>query len=159
MIAWSNFACRVGRRRNKHDAGFSTVLLPMLVWCATLIAIVAIDITAYLAAASKAQSLADAAALAAVAPDIQPVQGRSPRAEAERIVAAGDGRLEGCVCVRGSEYAQVAASVKVHGLVIPNLGASRVTASAEAVVAPPEELAPGPTRDRARWRGHHYAPT
>lgn len=148
-----------GHDRTGREAGFATVLFPMLVWCATIVAIVAIDITAYFAAASRAQSLADAAALAAVAPDIRPVGGRSPRAEAARIVAAGGGHLEECVCVRGVEYAQVAASVEVQGLVIPRLGASRVTASAEAVVAPPQELAPGPTNDRARWRGRDRAPT
>lgn len=147
-------ATRSFRRALAGESGFSTVLLPYLVWVATLAAIATIDIAAYFVAASRAQSLADAAALAAVAPDIHPGADRTPSEEAARVVRAGDGRLESCTCTRGTEYARTAVSVEVPGLVIPTLGASRVTAEAEAVVAPPEDLAPGPTRDRARWRGH-----
>jgi hypothetical protein len=55
------------------------------------------------------------------------------------------------VCARGSEHARVSVSVAVPGLVIPTLGATRVIAEAQAVLAPPDELAPGPTRDRALW--------
>lgn len=132
-------------------SGLATIALPMLVWIATIVAVVVIDMTAYLVAASRAQSLADAAALAAVVADIPGARVRTPTAEAERIVQAGDGQLESCACRRGSEHTQVTVSVAVPGLVIPTLGATRVTAEARAVLAPPEELAPGPTRERALW--------
>jgi hypothetical protein len=135
----------------RGESGIATVTLPILIWVATLIAVVAIDVGAYLVAGSRAQSLADAAALAAVASDIPGARGSTAMAEAERIVAAGDGLLEACVCRRGSEHAQVTVSVVVPGLVIPSLGAGRVAADAQAMLAPPEELAPGPTRERARW--------
>jgi hypothetical protein len=133
------------------EAGLATVTLPMLVWVATLVAIVAIDVAAYLVAASRAQSMADAAALAAVAADIPGQGARTATAEAERVVAAGGGRLESCDCRGGREHARVTVSVEIPGLVIPSLGAGRVAADAQAVLAPPEELAPGPTRERARW--------
>jgi hypothetical protein len=137
--------------RQQEESGIATVALPMLIWVATLVAVVAIDVAAYLVAATRAQALADAAALAAVASDIPGARGRTAAAEAERIVAAGDGLLEVCVCRRGSEHAEVTVSVAVPGLVISSLGAGRVAAEAQAMLAPPEELAPGPTRDRARW--------
>jgi hypothetical protein len=135
----------------RSESGLATVALPMLVWIATVVAVVSIDVTAYLVAAARAQSLADAAALAAVVPDIPGAAVRTPIEEAERVVEAGQGELESCVCARGSEHAQVSVSVAVPGLVIPTLGATRVIAEAQAVLAPPDELAPGPTRDRALW--------
>ncbi len=133
------------------QAGIATVALPMLIWVATLVAVVTIDVAAYLVAAARAQSLADAAALAAVSRDIPGSGTRTSTAEAERVVAAGNGRLEVCDCHPGSEHARVTVSVIVPGLVIPSLGAGRVAADARAMLAPPEELAPGPTRERARW--------
>jgi hypothetical protein len=133
------------------EGGIATIALPMLIWVATLVAVVVIDVAAYLVAASRAQALADAAALAAVSSEIPGSDARSGTAEAERVVAAGRGRLEACDCRRGTEHAHVRVSVEVPGLVIPTLGAARVAAEAQAMLAPPEELAPGPTRERARW--------
>lgn len=133
------------------EHGTATVVVPFVLWIATLVAIVTIDVGAYLVAASRAQALADAAALAAVSADVVGSRGGAPPAEARRISVVGGGRLERCDCRRGSERATVAVSVPVPGLIIPSLGASRVTAEASAVLAPPEDLRPGPTRERARW--------
>ena len=132
------------------DAGIATVALPMVVWVATLVAVFAIDLGAYLVAASRAQALADATALAAVASDIRGAT-RSPLAEARRVAHAGGGSLDRCDCTAGREVARVTVSVEVPGLVLPTLGASRVAADAVAMLAPPDGLAPGPTRERARW--------
>lgn len=126
------------------EAGGVTLLLPMLLWVATLVAIVTIDIAGYLVAASRAQALADAAALAAVSADV-PLDGALlPVAEADRVVRAGDGWLEACVCEPGSERAAVTVSVEVPGLVIPRYGAARVAADASAVLAEPEPWERGP---------------
>jgi uncharacterized membrane protein len=133
------------------EAGIATVALPMLIWVATLVAIVSIDVAAYFVAAARAQSLADAAALAAVSTDIPGSGARTGTAQAERVVSVGGGRLEHCDCRRGREHARVTVSMPVPGLVIPSLGAGRVAADAQAMLAPPVELAPGPTRERARW--------
>ncbi|TVR37321.1 MAG: hypothetical protein EA388_01875 [Nitriliruptor sp.] len=137
--------------RGQGEQGTASLILPMVLWVATLVAIVIIDIGAYLVAAARAQSLADAAALAAVSADAPTSTGQIPYTEAERVTRAGDGQLVECRCLPGRERATVTVSVPVPGLVIPTLGASRVTAEAAAVLAPPDELAPGPTRERARW--------
>lgn len=135
----------------RQQEGAATVVLPLVLWTATLVAVVVIDIGAYFVAASRAQALADAAALAAVSADVVGTRPASPGAEARRVVRAGDGQLEDCACTRGAERATVSVSVAVPGLVIPTLGAARVTAEASAVLAPPDDLPPGPTRERARW--------
>ncbi len=122
---------------HRGEEGAASVVLPMTLWAATLIAIALIDIGAYLVAAGRAQSAADAAALAAVAVDA-PGAGGSPQREATRVVAVVDARLERCDCRRGSERATVEVSVAVPGLVIPTLGAGRVTAQASAVLVVPE---------------------
>lgn len=122
--------------------------MPILVWLATLIAVAVVDVTAYLAAAGRAQSLADGAALAAVAPDARPGALRSARAEADRVVTAGDGALERCICRTGTRRATVEVSVAVPGLVIPELGAARVVATGHAGLAPPDTRRIGPTPER-----------
>jgi Flp pilus assembly protein TadG len=110
----------------RDEAGVATLFLPLLVWITTVAAIVIVDVAAYLVAASRAQHLADAAALAAVSGDV-----RGPRGAAARVVEAGAGSLERCDCVAGRP-AEVVVSVAVPGLVIPSLGARRVAASARA---------------------------
>jgi len=114
--------------RHGDQAGVATLFLPLLVWIATVAAIVVVDVGAYLVAASRAQQLADAAALAAVSGDV-----RGPRGAAGRVVAAGAGSLDRCDCVAGRP-AEVVVSVEVPGLVIPSLGARRVAAVARAEV-------------------------
>jgi hypothetical protein len=130
--------------RRADAEGGVTLVLPMLLWVATLVAIVTIDMTGYLVAASRAQALADAAALAAVSADVPFDGALVPVVEADRVVRAGDGQLERCTCEPGSERAQVTVSVPVPGLVIPRIGASRVAADATAVLAPPVPWDRGP---------------
>lgn len=138
-------------RLPRDQEGTASLTFPLLLWVASLVAVVTIDIGAYLVAASRAQALADASALAAVSADVVGADAGTPVREADRVAHAGDGWLETCECRRGSERASVTVSVRVPGLIIPTLGASRVSADASAVLAPPEDLAPGPTRERARW--------
>lgn len=136
--------------RVDDERGAATVVLPMLLWVATLIAVVVIDIGGYLVAASRAQAAADAAALAAVgAPSSRPPV--APATAAGRIASAAGARIATCDCDSGAMRAQVQLSVPVPGLVIPRLGAARVTATSAAVLAPPADLAPGPTQERGRW--------
>jgi uncharacterized membrane protein len=101
--------------------------LPLLVWTALVATVVVVDITAYLVAASRAQQLADSAALAAVSPGV-----RAPRAVAAELAAAGGGSLEACDCPDGAGRAAVVVSVPVPGLMVPALGAGRVEAAADA---------------------------
>lgn len=142
---------RCPARVGAGEQGTASLVLPLVLWTATLVAIVIIDIGAYLVAAARAQSLADAAALAAVSADAPTSTGQIPYTEAERVTQAGDGLLVECRCLAGRERATVTVSVPVPGLLIPTFGASRVAADASAILAPPDDLAPGPTRERARW--------
>lgn len=133
------------------DSATASLLLPMVLWVATLVGIAVIDIGAYLVAAARAQTMADNAALAAVSVDAPGAFGEVPSAAAERVTQAGGGALEECRCLRGRERATVSVSAVVPGLVLPTLGAARVTADASAVLASPDDLDPGPTRERTRW--------
>lgn len=135
----------------RDEDGQASLVLPLILWIAAVAAIVTIDVGAYLVAAARAQTLADGAALAAVSADAPGLRLAVPRREAGRVVDAGSGILEVCHCPRGHERATVTVSVDVPGIVLPTLGASRVTAEAAAVLAPPDDLPPGPTRQRARW--------
>lgn len=121
-------------RRRRDEDGAATVVLPMLVWLGTLVALFAIDLGAYLVAASRAQALADATVLAAVGVGADGVAG-SPASAAARVAGAGGGRLERCGC-RGGGSADVVVSVPVPGLIVPSLGAGRVSARAEARLVP-----------------------
>ena len=136
-------------QRARDQAGLATVVLPMLLWLATLAAIALIDLGAYLVAASRAQTLADAAALAAVSAEATLLGTPGAHGEAQRVVAAGGGVLEHCACRPGSHRARVAVSVEVPGLVIPRLGAGRVVAEAAAVLVEPVELPLGPVPQHA----------
>lgn len=137
------------RELRRAECGAATVVLPLVVWFATLVAIGLVDMTGYLLAASRAQALADAAALAAVSADAVVDPDRTPRGNAERVTNAGGGDLERCACARGR--AETIVSVSVPGLFLPSIGAMRVRAGARAALAPPTDLAPGPTSERARW--------
>jgi hypothetical protein len=132
--------------RARREHGFVGLILPLLLWVVTLAAIALIDVTAYLVAAARAQSLADAAALAAVSADTPPSTSGTPRGNAQTVVATGEGRLERCECVAGQGHASAVVSVPVPGLVLPRLGAARVTATADAVLAPPPDHPASPGR-------------
>jgi hypothetical protein len=126
---------RSGRDRWGDETALATLVFPVLVWVVTLATVALVDVGAYLVAAARAQTLADAAALAAVTTDVDVVARGSPQGRAAAVVTAGDGRLEACRCRLGSERASVTVSVAVPGLVLPRLGAGRVAADAVAVVA------------------------
>jgi hypothetical protein len=98
-----------------------------MVWTTVVATVVVVDLTAYLVAAARAQQLADAAALAAVTPDV-----RGPRVAATDLAEAGGGSLVACDCPDGAGHAEVVVSVPVPGLLVPTLGAGRVEASAGA---------------------------
>jgi hypothetical protein len=128
------------------EHGSVAVWLPSLLVLAVMVAVVVLDLGGHLVAVSRAATLADSAALAAVSADVP--GGESPRSAAVHVVDAGGGRLETCDCLAGSRRARVRVSVAVPGVVWPRLGAARQGADAEAVlhepVAPTERAPPGP---------------
>jgi hypothetical protein len=119
-------------RRSDED-GTVLVWLPALLAVAVLLGIATLEIGAHLVASARASALADAAALAAVSAQADE-RTTAPRQAADRVVAAGQGRLEACDCQPGTGRAEVAVSVAVPGVVRPPLGAARQAASAEAVL-------------------------
>ncbi len=118
----------------RDEQGVATLALPLLVWATLLVAIVLIDAAAYLVAAARAQTAADGAALAAVSADLT---NRSPNAAALRVTQASAADLESCSCRRGSSEMTTEVSVAVEGLVIPTLGAARVSATSRAAAVHP----------------------
>jgi hypothetical protein len=111
----------------------SGLTLPLTLWTSVVAAVVVIDLAGYLVAAARAQQLADAVALAAVAQDV-----RGPRAAAVEVAEAGGGSLVACDCTDGTGLVEVVVGVPVPGLVVPALGAGRVEASARAELLWPE---------------------
>jgi uncharacterized membrane protein len=109
----------------------SGLALPLVVWVAVVAAVVLVDLTGYLVAASRAQQMADAAALAAVSGDV-----RGPREAATVLVDALGGSLVACDCDRAG-HAEVVVGVAVPGLVVPRVGAARVEATARAELLRP----------------------
>jgi hypothetical protein len=128
------------------EHGSVAVWLPSLLVLAVMVAVVVIDLGGHLVAVSRAATLADSAALAAVSADV-PGGGESPRSAAVHVVDAGGGRLETCDCPAGARRARVRVSVAVPGVAWPRLGAARQGAEAEAVlhepVAPTERVPRG----------------
>lgn len=128
---------RAPRPWRSEDGLLATPVL-FVIWCGLLVAIAVIDVGAYLVAATRAQSAADASALAAVGLDLE--RGSVAPLQAARTVAVRNGgEIEACVCRIGSGRAEVTVSVPVHGLFVPRVtGARRVTATADAALAEAE---------------------
>ena len=109
----------------------SSLGLPLVLWAAIVAAVVLIDLTGYLVAAARAQQAADSAALAAVSDDV-----RGPRGAAGAVAEALGGSLVACDCDRPG-HAEVVVGVPVPGLIVPQVGAGRVEATARAELVRP----------------------
>jgi secretion/DNA translocation related TadE-like protein len=90
------------------------------------------DVTRALAAASRAQAAADAAALAAAQEMVEP-SGQDPAAVADRFADANGAELVGCDCPSGGSEAVVTVRVEISGLLLLRSG-RHATAWARAVV-------------------------
>lgn len=134
----------LGTSGPEDQRGSVLVWLPVLLLLATLVAVVVIEFGGHLVAISRAATLADSAALAAVSTDVSARPG-APRTAALRVVTAGGGRLEACNCPPGARRARVRVSVEVPGVLAPRLGAARQSAEAQAVLRGPRDVASGDT--------------
>lgn len=132
-----------------NQAGFASLAFPLVLWVAVVAGVVVIDVGAYVVAAARAQAAADAAALAAAAAGA-PVMSHAPQRQAERAAAANGADLERCSCSAGVRSVQVEVSVAVEGLFVPRLGATRVTAQAQAQLRRPVLLSPVPGNGAVR---------
>lgn len=117
-----------------RDAGYVTVLLPFLVIVAAFATVVLLDVTAYFVAGMRAQTAADMAALAAVAPSDGLFDGGPSRRAAE--VADGYGAVvTRCDCGVFAATMTVEVRVAVAARALPHLGgAQHVVAVAQATV-------------------------
>lgn len=91
------------------------------------------DLTIFLLARAKAQTAADAAALAAAAEQV-PGIGRDPTQQARRLAKANGADLTGCACRPEARSATVEVQIPVRFAVIRALGVRRVVGRARAEV-------------------------
>jgi putative Flp pilus-assembly TadE/G-like protein len=89
-----------------------------------LVLLLVLDLTAYLVAAARAQTAADAAALAAVA-------SVRPHDAAQRTARANGAELLACICPRAGPAAVVVA-VDVRAVAVTRFAARRATARSRA---------------------------
>ncbi|MDX1511916.1 MAG: hypothetical protein R3249_11255 [Nitriliruptorales bacterium] len=121
------------------DDGSAVALAGVGLAMTMMILVVTVDAGSYLLAASRAQSLADGAALAAA---VAVADGRSGPAAADRVARAGDGTLISCACDELPVHLEVA--VAVAGLIIPTVAAGEVTAASSATVVADGGFGVGP---------------
>ncbi len=133
--AGSRGAARRGRARSEDGSAL------VLTWVALVVAgvavVVLVDLFAYLAAAGRARSAADGAALAAaaVAHPRGGVPG-SPVEAASRVAEEQGATLVRCACRRGARDVAVEVSVAVEALVVTRFTGRSIHAEAEATLVP-----------------------
>jgi secretion/DNA translocation related TadE-like protein len=91
------------------------------------------DLAAFLLARARAQTAADAGALAAAA-ELVPLVGGEPQQQAERFVEANGARLRRCACPQRGDAATVAVDVPVRFVLLRVFGLRDVEAVARAEV-------------------------
>lgn len=94
------------------------------------------DLASFFLARSKAQTAADAAALAAVA-ELIPTIGQDPQGKAEEYAQANGAEFVACSCSTGSAVAEVTVAVPVQ-LTLSSMRS--VQARAKAELALPQEV-------------------
>lgn len=116
-----------GIRRAEAEDGAAVLGLVAMVAATLVVAlVVVVDVGAYLWAASRAQSAADGAVIAAVVADGDPKQA------AREVAVLSGGDLVTCECGRGAGRARVVVRVPVGGLVLHRIWATSVDAEAAA---------------------------
>ena len=116
------------------ESGSVTIVAAGLTLLTCVLCLATVDIGRAVAARGRAQTAADAAALAA-AQAIAVPNGEEPAAAAARLAAANGAALESCVCDHGSSEATVTVTFTASFVL---LGPDRaVTARARAVIGPP----------------------
>lgn len=115
-----------------NERGSVSVVVAAGVGMALVITIGVADVGRALIARSRAEAVADLAALA-TAQDLALPSAPDPTAVAERYASANGARLISCDCAIGSTEATVSVAVHVGGFLLP-IGDRDVIGSARAVV-------------------------
>ncbi len=119
----------------KREDGSASIVVAAIVAMVVVLALGAADVARVLAAAGRAQTAADAAALAA-AQELAIPSARDPQDVAAEYAGRNGAVLVGCVCAFGTFEANVEVRVDVGDLLLFDDGRS-VVAEARAVVATP----------------------
>ena len=116
-----------------HERGSVTIVVAAMMAVIVMLALGAADVARVFTVASRAQTAADAAALAAAQELAMPVGGRAPSELAASYAAGNGAALEACSCEKGTFAADVEVSVSAGPLFLAP-DDLRVVASARAVV-------------------------
>jgi secretion/DNA translocation related TadE-like protein len=119
----------------RSERGSVSVVIAAGVGMALVVAMGASDVGRALIARSRAEAVADLAALAA-AQDLALPSDVEPTSSAERYATANGARLVSCSCPAGSSEAIVTVALDVEGFLLP-VADREVIASARAVVDVP----------------------
>lgn len=106
-----------------------------------VVLVLVVDLTAYLVAAGRAQTAADAAALAAVAvADPRGGVDGVPAAAARRVAAANGGQMVRCRCAPGVRRVEVKVAVPVRAIAVSRFAGRTAAATAQARLVPGRPL-------------------
>lgn len=119
----------------KREDGSASVVVAAIIAMVVVLALGAADVGRVLAAAARAQTSADAAALAA-AQELAIPSGRVPQDVAAEYATRNGAVLVECVCSTGASEASVEVQVDIGDLLLFD-GDRVVVAKARAVVATP----------------------
>ena len=116
-----------------RERGSVSVLAAAVMLMVVVMALATADVARALSAASRAQSAADAAALAAAQDIVEPSAGETPAQVAARYAGDNGAELVVCDCQAGGTQAVVTVRVGIDGLLVLRSGRA-VTATARAVI-------------------------
>lgn len=120
--------------RTGEDGSVLTMGWTAIAACGLALLLV-LDLTAYLAAASRAQGAADAAALAAAVaadPRSGTLDARTPEQAAARLARAWHVELRRCSCRPGPHPVEITVAAPVRAIAVTRFAGRTVTATAEA---------------------------
>ncbi len=124
----------ITRQRRERESGAVTIVAASIMVFACIVCLVSVDLGRALAARARAQTAADAAALAA-AEELAVPRGDDPAAVAARFAELNGATLRSCECAKGSDEAVVEVVLTASFVL---LGPDRsVTARARAVIGTP----------------------
>ena len=128
-------AVRAGRGPSREERGSVSVAAVGVMVVTIILALGSADVARALAAVSRAQTAADAAALAAVQEMASPSGSETPEQAASDYASRNGGALASCSCEPDQQEAVVSVHLAVGGFLL--FGGDRVvTARARAVVDP-----------------------
>lgn len=117
----------------RNDRGNVSIAMLALAAVVAMLILGLGDLAVFLLARAKAQTAADAAALAAASEQV-PGLGQDPIGQARRLAKANGADLTGCACRRAANGATVQVEIPVRFAVIGALGVQTVIGRARAEV-------------------------